>query len=231
MSEDIVHLPTREGYDQWSQVYDGDGNPLIALEERMVLPLLTGVRGKRVLDVGCGTGRHAIRLAAQGAQVTAIDFSSGMMGIARGKPGAERVAWIEHDLTRPLPLADASFDVVLCALVLDHIHDVPAFFRGLGRLCARRAGSFVLVTVMHPAMMLRGVQARFVDPATGARTMPASAPNQISDYVMGAVRAGLRITRLSEHAVDEDLIAMCPRAEKHAGWPLLLVMQAEPADR
>jgi len=225
MSEEAIHLSTREGYDLWSQVYDGDGNPLVALEERIVLPMLRDLRGRRVLDVGCGTGRHAIRLAQAGADVTAIDFSSGMMGIAKSKPGAERVAWIEHDLTRPLPVPEHGFDLVLCALVLDHIHDVPCFFGLLAWACTPSGA--VLVTVMHPAMMLRGVQARFTDPATGQRTMPESAPNQISDYVMGAAGAGLRITHLSEHVVDEELIAACPRAEKHRDWPLLLVMRAD----
>jgi hypothetical protein len=54
-------------------------------------------------------------------------------------------------------------------------------------------------------------------------------PNQISDYVMGAARAGLRIEHMSEHAADEALVRATPRAEKHLGWPLLLVMKMRPA--
>jgi len=43
-------------------------------------------------DIGCGTGRHAIRLAAAaGAKVTALDFSEGMLERARAKPGADAV--------------------------------------------------------------------------------------------------------------------------------------------
>lgn len=224
-------LPTHEGYDLWSASYDSDGNPLIALEERIVLPMIDGgggvpgVRGLRVLDVGSGTGRHTVRLASQGAKVTGIDFSSGMLAAAKAKPGAERVEWIAHDLgdtTRDWPIPCGAFDLVLCALVLDHVHDVPAFFRHLAR--AARPGGRVIATVMHPAMMLRGVQARFTDEATGERIMPASAPNQVSDYVLGALRAGLRIEHLSEHAADEELVRVAPRAQKHLGWPLLLVM-------
>jgi malonyl-CoA O-methyltransferase len=78
---------------------------------------------------------------------------------------------------------------------------------------------------MHPAMMLRGVQARFTDPASGRETRPASQPNQISDYVMAALHAGLTIDHFSEHSVDPDLAQRVPRAEKYLGWPILLMMR------
>jgi ubiquinone/menaquinone biosynthesis C-methylase UbiE len=216
-------VSTQAGYDQWSAVYDSDGNPLVALEERIALPMLGNVRELDVADVGCGTGRHALRMAAAGARVTALDFSGGMLAAAKTKQGAETVRWIEHDLARPLPLPDGAFDRVICALVYDHVADVTALTRELGRIC--RPEGFVLITVMHPAMMLRGVQARFTDPGTGDKTNVASVPNQISDYVMGAVRAGLAIEHMSEHVADQELIRTNPRAEKHARWPLLLVMK------
>ena len=119
-----IVVPTKDGYDRWSDVYDGDGNPLVLLEEPHVARLLGDVRGLSVLDVGCGTGRHAVRLAQQGARVTGVDFSAGMLGKARQKPGAERVTFVEHNITEPLPFAPASFDRVLSCLVLDHVPDV-----------------------------------------------------------------------------------------------------------
>src|SRR5262245_53664676 len=93
-----TNLSTRAGYDRWATVYDHDGNPLQALEEPRVWALLGEVRGLRVLDLGCGTGRHAIPLAAAGAHVTALDFSDGMLAVARDKPGADAVRFIQHDL-------------------------------------------------------------------------------------------------------------------------------------
>ena len=74
-------------------------------------------------------------------------------------------------------------------------------------------------------MMLKGIQARFHDPATGAEVRPESVPNQISTYVTAAVNAGLNIAHISEHAVDEQLAAQAPRAEKYFGWPMLLMMK------
>jgi malonyl-CoA O-methyltransferase len=216
-------LPTRAGYDRWATVYDGEDNPLIALEERFLPPLLGEVGGLAVADIGCGTGRHAVRLAAAGARVTAVDFSDEMLRRARGKPGADRVTFLRHDLADPLPFAAAAFDRALCCLVVDHIPRLEDLFRELKRVC--RADGFVVVSVMHPAMMLRGVQARFIDPRTGRETRPESCPHQVCDYVMAAARAGFTFDHLSEHAVDEALAARSPRGRKYLGWPLLLLMR------
>jgi len=224
--EPIHHLPTREGYDRWAEIYDAENNPLIALEEPLVAALLGNVRGLAIADVGCGTGRHALRLAEAGAAVTALDFSPRMLEQAKDKPGAANIHFIPHDLAAPLPLSDRSFDLALCCLVGDHIADLASLFRELARIC--RPDGAIIFSVMHPAMMLRGLQARFTDPATGRETRPQSYPHQVADYVMAATRAGLHLAHISEHAVDEALAQRCPRAAKYLGWPMLLLMQLRP---
>ncbi len=70
-------VPTEQGYDRWAAVYDSDGNPLVALEEPLTAALVGDVRGLRVLDVGCGTGRHALRFAAAGTGATWAATSCG----------------------------------------------------------------------------------------------------------------------------------------------------------
>jgi malonyl-CoA O-methyltransferase len=55
----------RDGYDRWARVYDHDANPLLALEEPAVHAALGDVRGRTVLDLGCGTGRHSLWLFAE----------------------------------------------------------------------------------------------------------------------------------------------------------------------
>jgi ubiquinone/menaquinone biosynthesis C-methylase UbiE len=222
---DIV--PTDVGYNRWAEVYDAEDNPLVLLEETKIKPLIGDVAGMAIADIGCGTGRHAIRLAAAGARVTALDFSEGMLVRARAKAGADAVTFISHDLAQRFPLQDASFDRVLCCLVLDHIADLKLFFVELKRIC--KPTGYSVISVMHPAMMLRGVQARFIEPASGRRIYPQSQSNQISDYVMAAVHAGLQLEQLNEHPVDSSLAASSPRAAKYLGWPLLLVMRLKPS--
>jgi len=71
--------------------------------------------GARVLDLGCGTGRLALAMAAAGHAVTGVDPARASLDAARAKPGADRVTWIEG--TSPV-LPDASFDV---AVMTSHV--------------------------------------------------------------------------------------------------------------
>jgi len=220
---DMQIVSTEEGYDRWAQVYDQDDNPLVLLEEQHIGALVGNVAGLMVADIGCGTGRHSIRLAAAGAKVTAIDFSDGMLARAHAKPGAQSIAFLKHDLAQPFPLASGSFDRVICCLVLDHIARLDSFFAELRRVC--RSSGFLVISVMHPAMSLQGVQPRFIDPESGERICPASHAHQMSDYLMAALRAGLLLAQVCEYAVDQALAARSERARKYLGWPLLLLLQ------
>jgi SAM-dependent methyltransferase len=215
----------RAGYDRWALVYDHDANPLPALEEPIVRAAVGEPRGLRVLDLGCGTGRHAAWLADAGADVTAVDFSPGMLAEAREKAGAARVRFVVHDLHEPLPLPDGAFDLVVSGLVLEHLRVLGPFFAEARRVLAP-AGRAV-VSAMHPAMFLRGSQARFTDPASGEVVQPGSFPHQISDFVMAALRAGFRLAALHERAPDARFAAGYPRAEKYVGWPMLVVLELE----
>src|SRR6266699_5189390 len=69
----------------------------------------------RVLDLGCGTGRLALAMAATGHAVTGVDPARASLDAARAKPGADRVTWIEG--TSPV-LPDTSFDV---AVMTSHV--------------------------------------------------------------------------------------------------------------
>ncbi len=213
----------RSGYDGWSLVYDRDGNPLLALEEPEMRKLLGPVRGCRILDLGCGTGRHSVWLAAAGAIVTGVDFSEGMLAEARRKAGAELVRFVRQDLHDGLPFGSASFDRVVSGLVLEHIGDLAAFFREAYRVLV--PGGFAIMSSMHPAMMLRGVRGRFTHPDSGEVVCPGSLPHQISDFVMAALAAGFELDYIAEHTADAELAARYPRAKKHLGWPMLVIFR------
>jgi SAM-dependent methyltransferase len=214
--------PIRAGYDRWALVYDHDANPLPALEEPFVHDAIGSVAGLAILDLGCGTGRHALRLAAAGAEVTAVDFSEGMLAEARRKPGAESVRFLVHDLHESLPFADGSFDLVVSGLVLEHLRNLGHFFREARRML--NPGGRAVVSAMHPAMFLRGSQARFTDPESGQVVQPGSLPHQFGDFVLATLRAGFRIDHIGEHAPDAAFAARYPRAEKYIGWPMLVVL-------
>jgi ubiquinone/menaquinone biosynthesis C-methylase UbiE len=214
------------GYDRWAAVYDHDANPLPALEEPVMRRAVGDVRGLNALDLGCGTGRHTLWLAADGATVTAIDFSEGMLQEARQKPGAERIRWICHDLHTPLPLASGEFDLVVSGLVLEHLRELDGFFAEIKRVL--KASGRAVVSAMHPAMFLRGSMARFTDPTTGELVQPGSVAHSISDFLMAALRGQLKLTRIEELSPGVEFATRYPRAEKYIGWPMLVVMQFTP---
>jgi len=88
--------PTRvaEGYDRWANTHDAMPNATVAADER-TFPLLWPQRhGLRVLEIGCGTGRHTRRLAAQGNLVTALDVSAGMLAVARDDMALRNVTFV-----------------------------------------------------------------------------------------------------------------------------------------
>ena len=80
----------------------------------------------------------------------------------------------------------------------------------------------IVVTAMHPAMFLKGVSANFRDESGEVR--PRSYPATLSDYVMGAIHAGLVIVALEELSVDEELATRNERSRKWLGWPALFLM-------
>ena len=164
---DIV--PTREGYDRWSVVYDGDGNPLIALEEPQVERMLGDARGLRIADVGTGTGRHAVRLANAGAMVTALDFSRGMLKQARAKVGADHVSFVVADCAAQLPLRDGAFDRVVCALLADHVQSLDSLLSELARICSK--DGFIVFTTVHPTMHLLGGERASTIPKRAKRSI------------------------------------------------------------
>lgn len=218
----IVERPTREAYDRWSITYDQKANPLAALDEEGLSPRLDLVgydlRGKRALDLGCGTGRNSLRLRRLGAEVTGLDFSREMLALAANKSTDIRL--IEHDLASPLPFADGTFDFLVCTLVLEHLESLEPVFTEMLRVCAPKG--WIYLSDLHPTLRLRGGRAQFTDRVHGEEVQPRGYGHQVSEYVLSILRAGLIIEDMREHFGTASLVKRFPQTEPHLGWPMLL---------
>jgi ubiquinone/menaquinone biosynthesis C-methylase UbiE len=88
----------------------------------MIVDAVADVSPKVVVDIGCGTGALSIPVAERlpKARVVGVDGDPEVLDLARSKPGAEAVEWIEG-LAGALPMKDGEADVVLTSLVLHHL--------------------------------------------------------------------------------------------------------------
>ena len=93
---------------------------------------LEWLRGRTVLDAGCGMGRHARQIAPFADTVVAVDFSDAIDEAARNVADQPNVQCVQGDLTR-LPVADGTFDFVFSMGVLHHIADTRGTLEGLVR--------------------------------------------------------------------------------------------------
>jgi ubiquinone/menaquinone biosynthesis C-methylase UbiE len=116
--------------ENWRQVYD------VVVRE-------ADLRGRRVLDLGCGTGRLSAALAAEGiARVWGVDASAEMLAVARDKLPAG--VGLKQARAEDLPFKDGSFDRAVTWLVV-HLLDRPAAFAEVARVLGPD-GLFAVVT-------------------------------------------------------------------------------------
>ena len=211
-------LSPREGYAAWSSSYDDDGNPLIAMEGPAVENFVGKVQGARVLEVGCGTGRHTRALAERGARVVALDQSPEMMAVARHKLAGAPVEWVRHVLPDSLPFGDETFDLVVMGLVAEHIRALATVMRELRRV-SRPEGRCIL-SMLHPDSTSQGQRARFIDPETGIRRPIATVHRELAETRAIAEQAGWRLIAETTLIVPESLAQTHPRAAKYVGMAL-----------
>lgn len=217
--ENPVSDANRDGYDRWAPIYDDYVNSTIAVDNRAFPPLWAHVAGRRVLEVGCGTGRHTVRLARQGNDVTAVDLSPGMLDIARQKLGElAHVRLIEADIMVD-DIGGGPFDAVITALVLEHIEDLPRFFARASALLIE--GGEMFVSEIHPDKSAAGSGARFVDPETGEERWLTNFPHSGPSIIEAAASAGLTCTREQDVSGDDALAAQRPEWTRYLGKPMI----------
>jgi len=195
--EAVLRGPHRLFFDLWSLFYDAPGVQRVTYRpvQDAVARALAADPPARILDVGCGTGRLARRLAHDfpGSRVTGCDFSHGMLRQARAR-GA-RLALAQGDAQR-LPFAEGSFDAVVSTEAFHWFPDPEGALAGFRRVLVPRGR--LLVAFVNPTFEWISCASRIVSRALGepARWPTPDAMRRMVEAAGFEVTAQRRVFRL-----------------------------------
>ncbi len=178
--------------------------------------------GEKLLDAGCGEGRHCFGALERGAHVVGLDLDRAALqssadNLRQRAAKCGRLAALVHGNALRLPFADETFDKVICSEVMEHVHD----YRGAARELARvmRPGGCLAVTIPTATsenLYLRVGDDYFESPGGHIRIFQ---PRQLA---LGLAEAGLTTVGVGfAHALHTPYwvlrsIAGLPRADENA---------------
>jgi SAM-dependent methyltransferase len=131
-SQIAVELPNRRQVERYLNPPVDTAFPL-----EYAFALLGDIRGKTVLDFGCGAGENIVPLVERGARVVGVDISPDLIALARRRLALARLeATVQVGSAYETGLPDASVDVILCVALIHHL-DIERVRQEMERILAR----------------------------------------------------------------------------------------------
>lgn len=229
-------------YKNWDEVigeYEGDPYRRLVMIPT-ILKLLPDIKGKKIVDIGCGNGiliPYLLKLSPK--LVVGTDFLPELVDVAR-KRLPDSVKIYEHDVTKKLNIKEAPFDGCICNFVLNAVEDIESAFKNMYRLLDNNA--FLILGVIHPIFllgrnllsepMLKGYKSYFkglmvIDGYSekdkyvefNSYTHPPSA------YINAAINAGFRIEKMLEPETPKEVVDANPKYyKKYKDLPVSMYM-------
>lgn len=198
MTQSHAKSEVAAAYDDWAETYDTDPNRTRDLAAQALKQADLNLAGRRIVEVGCGTGRNTKWLIGPaGAQeIVALDFSDEMLARASARVRDPRVRFLQHDVRAQWPLADASADVIVVMLILEHIEQLGPMLVEAARTL--NVNGQLFICELHPQRQLMGKKARFINARTGEQTLVPAFLHQTEDYLQAASSAGFELVQMAD---------------------------------
>lgn len=149
MKHDSSTIAWNELGEEWFDLAQ-NGEARMCFIMPQMLKFLGDVKGKQILDLGCGEGGYSRELAQRGARVTAVDCSEPAIRYATEQAEKEGLL-IEHyqrNSNDLFEIADESFDIVLCSMMLMDCEDFEGTIKEVVRVL--KPGGRLFASVLHP---------------------------------------------------------------------------------
>lgn len=137
-----------EGY---KALRERDDSFNVLLEQPAMRRLMPDIKGKKVLDIGCGAGGNCLDFVNRGAEsVTGIDLSEKMLELARDNCSHEKITYLRMSMSElsGLPTPEGGFGLVYSSLAVHYAEDFPRLMREIYALTER--GGTLLFSQEHP---------------------------------------------------------------------------------
>lgn len=221
------------------------------IQRHIVTPALMDVigpvMGKEILDLYCGAGSLTRRLAALGANVTAVDNSERLIGIAKEVNSRENLH-INYAVAEPTDLSvigDSVFDDIVCNMGLMMTRDLAGAIAELARM-VKLGGRFIF-SVVHPcfcmpdACWVRDDVGRVIYRAVDNYHTEGWWPFEVSDvvrnrtkikhrtiagYVNALSSRGFNVRRIIEPRPSPDTLVLKPHLDIYDRLPAVMIIEA-----
>jgi ubiquinone/menaquinone biosynthesis C-methylase UbiE len=196
-------------YNRWAAQYDSDQNATRDLDREVLQNAGLLLANRHVLEIGCGTGKNTDWISSHARATTAIDFSEGMLAVARERITHASVQFVRHDIREPWPVETNSIDVVIGNLVLEHIEHLAPVYAEAARVL--RDGGQLYFCELHPFRQLRGGQAHFTEQASGEQVKVTAFIHSVGEYINSAIAAGFALRHVGEWLEQDAQADAVPR--------------------
>lgn len=200
------------------------------IETPILHSMLPEIRGKRVLDIGCGMGQHAKQYSDMGAEsVLGIDISEKMLGYAKEHFSADNITY-RRLAFEEISVLEEKFDLITSSLAFDYAEDLDVLMQDVYSLL--KDHSCFVFSMSHPmATAWDGSCDRYTRSESGER-LYANVPNYMvegkrsvkwvvegyelyhrtfSGIVNAIINAGFRIERCEESRISEEMRNRYPK--------------------